>query len=63
MSAKIILTLWIIWKKSILIKLDPDDAKNAPDLDDDATEDIYYEKIEVPFNSLMSFLMPVTSMI
>ena len=53
MSAKIILTLWIIWKKSILIKLNPDDAKNAPDLDDDATEDIYYEKIEVPFNSLM----------
>ena len=53
-STKIILTLWVIWKTSILIKLDHDDAKKAQDLDDDATEDIYYEKIEMPFNSLMT---------
>ena len=35
-SAKIIMTLWAIWKKPIkqLIALDPEDAKNAQDLDD-----------------------------
>ena len=44
---KIIMTLWVVWKKPIklLIKLDPEDAKNAQDLDDDATGDIYNEKI------------------
>ena len=43
---KIIMTLWVVWKKPIrlLIKLDPEDAKNAQDLDDDATR----------FNSLMT---------
>ena len=45
-SAKIIMTLWVSWKKSIkrLIKLGPDDT----------TDDIYYEKIDIPFNSLMT---------
>ena len=45
-SAKIIMTLWVLWKKPIkgLIKLDPDDT----------TDDIYYEKIDMPFNSLMT---------
>ena len=64
-SAKIIMTLWIIWKKPIklLIKLDPEDAKNAQGLDDGTVGDIYHKKIEMPFKSLMSFLMPVTSMI
>ena len=35
-SAKIIMTLWVISKKPIkqLIALDPEDAKNAQDLDD-----------------------------
>ena len=44
---KIIMTLWVVWKKPIklLIKLDPEDAKNAQDLDDDATGDIYNKKI------------------
>ena len=44
--AKIILTLWVLWKKPIkrLIKLGPDDT----------TDDIYYEKIDIPFNSLMT---------
>ena len=43
---KISMTLWVVWKKPIkvLIKLDPEDAKNAQDLDDDATR----------FNSLMT---------
>ena len=53
-SAKIILTLWIIWKKPIepLIELDPEDAKNAQDLDDGITSDNYI-RVEMPFNSLM----------
>ena len=39
-SAKIIMTLWIIWKKPImaLIELGPEDAKNSQDLDDGTTE-------------------------
>ena len=42
-SAKIIMTLWVVWKKPIklLIELDPEDAKNAQDLDDGTTVDIY----------------------
>ena len=49
-SAKIIMTLWVIWKKPIklLVDLDPEDAKNG------AASDIYYEKIEMPLNSLMT---------
>ena len=55
-SAKIIMTLWVVWKKPIklLIKLDPEDAKNAQDLDDDTAINIYYEKIEMPINSVMT---------
>ena len=54
--AKIIMTLWVVWKKPIklLIKLDPEDAKNAQDLDDDTAINIYYEKIEMPINSVMT---------
>ena len=53
--AKAIMILWVIWKKPImlLIKLHVD-AKNAQELNDDTTDDIYYEKIEMPFNSLIS---------
>ena len=48
------MTLWVIWKKPIklLIKL-PEDVKNAQDLDDSTAGDIYYEKIQMPFNSVM----------
>ena len=63
--AKIIMTLWVRWKKNImrLIELDPEDAKNAQDLDDGTTGDNYI-RVEMPFNSLIqSFLMPVISMI
>ena len=44
-SVKIIMILWVLWNKPIkqLIKLGPDDT----------TGDIYYEKINMPFNSLM----------
>ena len=54
-SAKIIMTLWVRWKKPImpLFELDPEDAKNAPDLDDAITGDNYI-RIEMPFNSLMT---------
>ena len=49
------MTPWVVLKKPIklLIKL-PEDAKNAEKLDDDTTDDIFYEKIEMPFNSLMT---------
>ena len=48
------MTLWVIWKKPIklLIKL-PEGVKNAQDLDDGTAGDIYYEKIQMPFNSVM----------
>ena len=54
-SAKIIMTLWVRWKKRImpLIELDPEDAKNARDLDDGTTGDNYIRN-EMPFNSLMT---------
>ena len=49
-SVKIIINLWVVWKKPVklLIKL------NTEDLDDGTTGDIYYERIEMPFNSLMT---------
>ena len=45
-SPKIIMTLWVLWKKPIKppIKLGPDNT----------IDDIYYEKINMPFNSLMT---------
>ena len=45
-SVKIILTQWVFWKKTMkqLIKLDPDDT----------TDDINYEKIDIPSSSLMT---------
>ena len=54
-SAKIIMTLWVRWKNLImpLIELDPEDAKNAQELDDGITGDNYI-RVEMPFNSLMT---------
>ena len=54
-SAKIIMTLWVIWKKPIklLIELDPEDEKNAQELDDGITVD-NYTRVEMSFNSLMT---------
>ena len=54
-SAKIIMTLWVEWKKSImpLIELDPEDAKDTQELDDDIIGD-NYTRVEIPFNSLMT---------
>ena len=41
--AKIIITLSVIWKKHIepLIELDPENTKNAQDLDDGTAGDSY----------------------
>ena len=49
------MALWIIWKKPImpLIELDPEDAKNAQELDDARTGDNYM-RLEMPFNSIMT---------
>ena len=54
-SPKIIMTLWVIWKKPVmpLIELDPEDEKSAQELDDDVTGDNYI-RVEMPFNSLMT---------
>ena len=51
--AKIIMTLWVIWKKPKmpLIELGLEDAKNAPYLDDGITGDNCI-RIETPFNNL-----------
>ena len=51
-SAKIIITLWVLWKKPIkqLIKLGPDDT----------ADDVYYENIGMPFNSLMTEFFDVS---
>ena len=52
-SAKIIMDLWVIWNKPIrpAIELDPEDEKNAQELDDGIVDN--YIKVEMPFNSLM----------
>ena len=52
-SAKIIMTLWVIWKKPImpLIELNPEDVKNAQHLDDGITGDNYI-RVEMSLNSL-----------
>ena len=50
-SAKIIMTLWVRWKKT-LIKLDPEDTENAQDMDGSTSDN--YTRVEMPFNSLMT---------
>ena len=47
------MTLWIIWKKSIipLIELDPEDEKNAQGLDDGTTGDNYIT-VEMAFRMI-----------
>ena len=54
-SAKIIMTLYVRWKKlkeQPLIELDPEDAKNAQEMDDGTGDN--YIRIEMPFNCLMT---------
>ena len=53
-SAKIIMTLWLRWKKPVmsLIKLGPEDAKNVQDSDGSTGNN--YIKVEMSFNTLMT---------
>ena len=55
--AKTIMTLWVRWKKPImpLIELDPEDAKNARELDGITGDN--YIRVEMLFNSLMTELL------
>ena len=59
-SAKIIITLWVIWKKpkEPLIELDPEDLEDAQELDDARTDDNYI-RVEMLFNSLMTKFLRV----
>ena len=54
-SAKVIMTLWVRWKKRImpLIELDPEDAKNAQNPDDGTTGDNYI-RVKRSFNHLIT---------
>ena len=38
----------------MLVDFDPKDVKNAQELDDRTADNIYYEKIDMPFSSLMA---------
>ena len=51
-SAKIIMTLWVIWKKPImpLIELGPEDVKNAQELEEARTGDNYI-RTEMPLTA------------
>ena len=53
-SAKIIITLWVRWKKRKipLIEFRSENAKNVEDLDDDIGDN--YIRVEMPFNSLIT---------
>ena len=53
-SKKIIMTLWVRWKKPVMpfIELDPEVAKNAQDLD--GITDDNYIRVDMPFNRLMT---------
>ena len=53
-SAKIIMTLWVRWKKPImpLIELGSKDVKNAQYMDGSTGDN--YTRVEMPFNSLMT---------
>ena len=50
-----VMTLWVIWKNAIKLLIEgPKDAKSAQELRDGTTDDIYYEKTEMLFNSVMT---------
>ena len=53
-SAKVIMTLWVRWKKPVmpLIELDPDDGQDGLDIDDNTGDN--YTSVQMPFNSLMT---------
>ena len=53
-STKVIITLWVRWKKPVksFIRLDTEDLEGAQDIDDKTGNK--YIKIEMPFNSLIT---------
>ena len=57
------MTLWVRWKKPVklAITLDPEDVKNAQDVD--GSTGYNYIRVEMPFNSLVSFVRVVISTI
>ena len=55
-SIKVIMTLWVRWKKHVKssITLDPEDVEGAQDIRDNTGDN--YIKVDMPFNSLMAEL-------
>ena len=53
-SAKIIMTLQVIWKKPVklAIMLDPEDLEGVPDIE--GSTDDNYNRVEISFNSPMA---------
>ena len=53
-SAKVIMTLWVRWKKPVmpLIELDPDNGQDGLDIDNNTGDN--YTSVQIPFNSLMT---------
>ena len=53
-SAKVIITLWVRWKKPVklAVTLDPEDEEDAQDAGCDTGD--HYIRIEVSFNNLMT---------
>ena len=55
-SAKVIVTVWLRWKKSVklAITLDPKDVEGAQDIEGNTGDN--YIKVEMPFDTLMAEL-------
>ena len=53
-SAKIIMTLWVRWKKPVKLTftIDPEDAGVVQDIGGNTSDN--YTRVEMPFNSLMT---------
>ena len=53
-SAKVIMTLWVRWKKPVklAITLDPEDVEGVQDIGGNTSDN--YIRVEMPFNSMMT---------
>ena len=58
-SAKVIVTLWVRWKKPVKLatRLDPEDVDEAQYISDNTGD--YYIKVEMPFNCLITDFLKV----
>ena len=56
-SAKIIMTLWVRWKKlvKLAITIDPEDFEGAQDIRGNTSGN--HTRVEMPFNSLMIVIL------